>query len=326
MKTLAATISAILYVLTLSSVPALGQAPSLPHAFFGTVTINGQPAPAGARIEARGAGVSTGISGNPLTTTQQGLYGGESGIQLKLIVQGNITEGAALSFFVNGVLAPQSAQWRTGQVTRLDLAVATVAPAVTPAPTAAPSPQPTAAPTVAPPATPTPAPAFVSQSPGGGGSSGAPLSGPTQTATIVPATPPRPDPKVSASASPAKSVAQPPAAPVQAPAQQKPPPPAPSITPATQVPIPPSTPQPQAVALPERVANMPLALPADPAREPRSPAIPGPAAPPEETVHPGPASPAPAENRGWFVAGIAAAVLVGGFLLYKYLPRKAYDP
>ena len=33
--------------------------PAIPHAFFGAVTLDGQPAPVGAQVEARGEGVNT---------------------------------------------------------------------------------------------------------------------------------------------------------------------------------------------------------------------------------------------------------------------------
>jgi len=44
--------------------------PPLPHAFYGAVEVNGEPAPAGTQVEARGAGVLTGVLGNPITVTQ----------------------------------------------------------------------------------------------------------------------------------------------------------------------------------------------------------------------------------------------------------------
>ncbi|MBI2836399.1 MAG: hypothetical protein HYX85_01750 [Chloroflexi bacterium] len=108
------------------AIPVSAAVPELPHAFFGEVRINGAPAPVGTRIEARGAGVLTDIAGNPITTTLQGAYGGAGSFDPKLIVQGAIVQGAALSFFVNGNAANETAIWLSGQVTRLDLTVIAV--------------------------------------------------------------------------------------------------------------------------------------------------------------------------------------------------------
>jgi len=116
---------AILLLLTIFVLPAVAQAPTLPHAFFGSLTVDGKPAPAGTLVEATGQGVRTGIAGNPTTTTQPGAYGGEGAGAPKLIVQGDIAEGATLTFLVNGVPAKQTAEWRSGEVTRLDLTVTT---------------------------------------------------------------------------------------------------------------------------------------------------------------------------------------------------------
>ena len=106
------------------------QAPSLPHAFFGTVEIAGQPAPVGAQVEARGQDVRTGLVGNPIEVSQVGQYGGAGGFDPKLVVQGSVNEGAAIEFYVNGVRAEcavPGGQWldsypfESGGVTELSL-------------------------------------------------------------------------------------------------------------------------------------------------------------------------------------------------------------
>jgi len=97
--------------------------PPLPHAFYGSILINGSSAPTGTVIEAQGEGVITGITGNPLVTTAIGEYGSESGIEQKLVVQGTIVEGTAIHFFINGVEANQIAEWHTSEITELDLTV-----------------------------------------------------------------------------------------------------------------------------------------------------------------------------------------------------------
>jgi hypothetical protein len=81
------------------------QPPPLPQAFFGTVEVNGQLAPVGVQIEARGADVKTGILGNPLVTTVAGRYGGPTLSEPKLGVQGRIEDGARIEFYIDGVKA-----------------------------------------------------------------------------------------------------------------------------------------------------------------------------------------------------------------------------
>ena len=76
----------------------------MPHAFYGSVTINGTPAANSTVVEARGEGVLTGIEGNPITVTEAGKYGGPDGSD-PLVVQGDITDGTNLTFYVNNVTA-----------------------------------------------------------------------------------------------------------------------------------------------------------------------------------------------------------------------------
>ena len=129
------------------------QLPTLPHAFYGTVEINGTPAPAGTKVEARGTGVLIGIGGNPLVTTQVGRYGGAGGFDPKLVVQGSVKEGTVIEFYVNGVraqCAEPGGQWldgypfKSGGITELNLRAR---PSVMPTDQATPA----ATPTVAPP-------------------------------------------------------------------------------------------------------------------------------------------------------------------------------
>lgn len=169
--------------------------PALPHAFYGIVSINDSPAPAGTQVEVRGEGVSRG-SGNPVVTLVEGQYGSPEALGAKLIVQGNVAEGTPLSFYVNGVKAEQNAQWYSGEVTELNLTVTAEAP---PATQTAPPPPVTAsapAPEVAtPPATqeaPVPAPAPETPTPG------APEGGASKTQAIEtpkPAAPAPPSPQ-----------------------------------------------------------------------------------------------------------------------------------
>jgi hypothetical protein len=90
---------------TLMAAAVQAQMPMLPHAFYGAVSMDGQPASVGTQIEARGEGVTLGVPGNPLTTTAVGLYGGAQVFDAKLVAQGDVQEGAAIQFYVDGILA-----------------------------------------------------------------------------------------------------------------------------------------------------------------------------------------------------------------------------
>jgi len=120
---------ALTCLLTLCAVPVYADGvPPLPHAFYGNVTINGSPAPAGTTVEARGTGVLTGVADNPTTTTQAGVYGTSNPFEHRLLVQGNIDEGATITFYVNGTSTGQTAEWHSSEVTNLNLSVTIAAP------------------------------------------------------------------------------------------------------------------------------------------------------------------------------------------------------
>jgi hypothetical protein len=111
-------------LLALSVVPAsAADIPTLPQAFYGTVTINGSPAPVNTRIEVRGANVLTSISGNPIYTSASGNYGSPDASIPNLVAQGDISEGAVIHFYVNSVAADQTSTWHSGSLTRVDLTV-----------------------------------------------------------------------------------------------------------------------------------------------------------------------------------------------------------
>jgi hypothetical protein len=134
---------------------AAPNAPGIPHAFYGAVTISGVAAPLGAMVEARGAGVLTGVSGNPISVSPAGQYGGPGAFDPKLIVQGSLTDGSVITFYVDGVAAQcaepngawlDSYPFKSGAVMQLNLrvGVATSTPASTPMPTATATLEPTA--------------------------------------------------------------------------------------------------------------------------------------------------------------------------------------
>jgi len=106
-----ATIFVVLaFLLVLGAAPAYA-VPALPHAFYGSVTINGRSAPVGTEVEARGTGVTTGIPQNPVTTTVAGQYGTDG---LYLLVQGDIQNGDTITFYVNGHSTGQTATFEAG--------------------------------------------------------------------------------------------------------------------------------------------------------------------------------------------------------------------
>jgi hypothetical protein len=106
--------------------------PRLPHVFYGTVTIEGEPVPGNTTIGVTGRGVRQNCSGNPVTTRTDGLYGSADDTDENLVVQGCIEDGAPLAFYVDGKRAEvcevnTSSPWRSfypfrsGDVTNLDI-------------------------------------------------------------------------------------------------------------------------------------------------------------------------------------------------------------
>ena len=129
----------LLLCVVLLAMPVLAQPPSLPHSFYGAVTVDGQPAPIGAQVEIRGAGVRDDVQGNPLAVTQLGRYGGPEAFDPKLMAQGDITDGAPIEFYVDGVRAEcalPGGEWQStfpfesGEVTELNLRVGGAPPPV----------------------------------------------------------------------------------------------------------------------------------------------------------------------------------------------------
>jgi len=102
-----------------------------PHAFYGNVKINGNPAPTGTKVEAKGTGVKTSIY-NPISTSVAGQYGtpGETGDKL-LVQGGTIVDGTILTFYVNDVSTGNTTAWYSGEKTKLDLAVTITQPVIT---------------------------------------------------------------------------------------------------------------------------------------------------------------------------------------------------
>jgi len=90
--------------------------PPMPCEFYGNVSINGQPAPAGTLIEAKINGQTAGS----LTTTTVGTYGGAGTFDARLVVRGFVN-GNLITFFVNGSISNQSAVFQERNAQTLDL-------------------------------------------------------------------------------------------------------------------------------------------------------------------------------------------------------------
>ncbi len=101
--------------------------PALPHAFYGDVEINSVSAPDGSLVSAVVSGGNIVAVQNPVSTS-----GGSYGISsLKLLVQGDISNGAMIHFYVNGIDTGNTATYEHGGgATRVDLSVTIPIPVV----------------------------------------------------------------------------------------------------------------------------------------------------------------------------------------------------
>ena len=123
-------VGALLMVAVAATTIHAQQPPPWPQEFYGSVEVDGQPAAVGAKIQARGAGVTIPAPNNPLTMTVAGRYGGPKFVDSKLIVQGLIQNGAPIEFYVDGVkaeCAQPGGPWQSsypfspGEITELNL-------------------------------------------------------------------------------------------------------------------------------------------------------------------------------------------------------------
>ena len=121
--TLFVFVTFIILLLSLHIGVANAQMPQIPHAFYGTLTVNNEPAAIETQVEVRGAGVLIGIDNNPMITTEIGRYGSDSPFGSKLVAQGEIADGTILEFYVDGVFTGQTWVWHSGEVTKFDLTV-----------------------------------------------------------------------------------------------------------------------------------------------------------------------------------------------------------
>ncbi|MCK4304020.1 MAG: hypothetical protein KAY24_07260, partial [Candidatus Eisenbacteria sp.] len=95
--------------------------PPVPHAFHGTITIDGSDAAIGTVITAKVGGVEKGS----YTTTVAGQYGNAAEIDY-LVVSGDIETEATIYFYANGNVANETYAFSQGAVTELNLTVTTL--------------------------------------------------------------------------------------------------------------------------------------------------------------------------------------------------------
>jgi hypothetical protein len=127
----------ILAITAIVLIGTVAAAPVLPGEYYGSVYMNGNPAPVGTEIIAKINGEQRG----ELITTKEGLYGSPDNFEPRLMVtsteeeinSGNIT----ISFFVGGIQAFQIVPFSSGNSEKLDLiangkAFATATTTVTP--------------------------------------------------------------------------------------------------------------------------------------------------------------------------------------------------
>jgi hypothetical protein len=92
--------------------------PQLPEAYYGTVAINGIPAPSGTEIIAMISGTEKGR----FTTTTVGIYGGSGTFDPKLIVAGDEFDvGGTVTFRIDGIPAYRTDTYNCGTSTNLYL-------------------------------------------------------------------------------------------------------------------------------------------------------------------------------------------------------------
>ena len=92
--------------------------PTIPDDFYGSVTINGAPAPAGTMINA----TINGLDRGSIITTQPGIYATNTTLEPKLSVYGLDDEiGETIIFFVNGRPAEEQAVFQSYAATMLNL-------------------------------------------------------------------------------------------------------------------------------------------------------------------------------------------------------------
>ena len=107
----------------LTSTVVADEPPLPPDAYYGNVTVDGEPAPAGIEIVAEIDGEKRGS----IVTDEPGKYGDASGIGEKLVVEGSDEDvGKPITFLVAGETAttdPAVVEWESGGISEVSLAI-----------------------------------------------------------------------------------------------------------------------------------------------------------------------------------------------------------
>jgi len=107
-------------ILLIALIETASAVPLLPAEFWGTVTIDGSPAPVATVITARIGDRDCGS----LVIERAGVYGGDAIFDKRLLVSGEEGDvGETITFFVDGARAAGTAVYTPGTSTRLDLVV-----------------------------------------------------------------------------------------------------------------------------------------------------------------------------------------------------------
>jgi hypothetical protein len=118
------------------SISVASAQPQIPATFYGSVTIDGKPAPDGSEVRALINGLDC---SQPAPGTRPVIRdGGNSAYVLSVVHEsqrpGCATDGATVTFTIDGSLAVQSATWHPGPIP-LDLSVGAAPPIPLPSPT-----------------------------------------------------------------------------------------------------------------------------------------------------------------------------------------------
>jgi hypothetical protein len=110
-----AFLTALILIVSIITPAMADMPPGLPHQFYGTVAVNGSPAATGTIIY----GYVNGVVNNTTTVDSEGKYGYDPLFTL------TGTDGQEVTFYVGTNLAPQTATYASGGITRLNLSIST---------------------------------------------------------------------------------------------------------------------------------------------------------------------------------------------------------
>jgi hypothetical protein len=110
----------ILFCLLAATIIGIAAAsiPQLPCEISGTVTINGEPAPAGAIVTA----IVDGEEVARITISEPGKIGGPGPFDMRLVIQGKEEQiGSEISFLIHGYPADETAWFESGESIRIPI-------------------------------------------------------------------------------------------------------------------------------------------------------------------------------------------------------------